>query len=174
MKCPACDNSLSNLMVSDVELNICQNGCGGIWFDQFEFRKFDEPHEHAEEILGLQINRTCQPVHLEKRHCARCEHQLMLRRFYSPKQKIMIDECPMCGGIWTDYGELGQIRSMFKTHEEFQSCAKDFMEKEFGTELEDKYAEWSEEARPFERYSNMFKFLYPSWWIPGDQDWGKF
>ncbi len=54
MNCPACNNALSTINVSGIELEICSGGCGGIWFDQFEFRKFDEPHEYAgEEIQSI-------------------------------------------------------------------------------------------------------------------------
>ena len=174
MKCPACDNGLSRHTVAGVELDICQYGCGGIWFDQFEFRKFDEPHEYADAVLDLQVNSNHRVDQDRKRHCARCADQVMLRRYYSPKQSIAIDECAMCGGIWLDYGELGQIRNMFKSHEEFHDYARDFLQKEFGGELTAKYGEWSEEAKPFERFSNLFRFLYPSWWLPGSQDWGKY
>jgi len=26
-------------------VDVCQNGCGGIWFDNFELEKVDEKHE---------------------------------------------------------------------------------------------------------------------------------
>ncbi len=55
MHCPACDDELSHLTVAGVELDICADGCGGIWFDLHEFRKFDEPHEYAgDELLDIE------------------------------------------------------------------------------------------------------------------------
>lgn len=174
MKCPACDDPLYKRSISDIELDICSNGCGGIWFDQFEFKKFDEPHEYSDEVLELEITSNREVDHTAKRHCARCDDQFMLRRFYSPKQEIEIDECAMCGGIWLDYGELGRIRKMFNSYDEFRAHANDFMSKEFGDELNATYAEWAKQTESYNRFANMFKLLYPSWWIPDKQDWGKF
>ena len=56
MKCPACDNTLTEINISDILVDICKGGCGGIWFDNFELEKFDEKHEHAGEAL-LDIER---------------------------------------------------------------------------------------------------------------------
>ena len=47
MKCPACSNRLQEMTVAGVTVDICKDGCGGIWFDNFEMKKFDEPHEPA-------------------------------------------------------------------------------------------------------------------------------
>jgi len=34
-----------------------------------------------------------------------------MRRFFSAKRAIAIDECPTCAGIWLDSGELQRIRA---------------------------------------------------------------
>jgi hypothetical protein len=34
----------------------------------------------------------------------------MMRHFYSPLKKVMVDECPNCGGFWLDAGELAGLR----------------------------------------------------------------
>ena len=56
MKCPACGNELKAVGVGDITVDVCENGCGGIWFDQFELQKVDEAHESAGEKL-LHIKR---------------------------------------------------------------------------------------------------------------------
>ena len=45
-----------------------------------------------------------------KRECPRCEDVKLKRRFFSRHHKIEVDECPGCGGIWLDPGELEKIR----------------------------------------------------------------
>ena len=40
MNCPACGNVLKEMTVSDISVDVCQGGCGGIWFDNFELKKF--------------------------------------------------------------------------------------------------------------------------------------
>ena len=56
MKCPVCSNLLEAMTAGDVTVDVCKGGCGGIWFDNFELKKFDEPCESAGEAL-LDIER---------------------------------------------------------------------------------------------------------------------
>jgi len=49
--CPACNRKLSKLKVQDIVVDICEDGCGGVWFDAGELKKVDEKHENAGEIL---------------------------------------------------------------------------------------------------------------------------
>jgi Zn-finger nucleic acid-binding protein len=49
MICPACGNVLQKLMIDDIQVDVCQGGCEGIWFDAYELKKFDEPHESQGE-----------------------------------------------------------------------------------------------------------------------------
>ena len=53
MNCPACSRPLTKLTVEDVDVDACHGGCGGLWFDNFELAKFDEPHESSvwEQVL---------------------------------------------------------------------------------------------------------------------------
>ncbi len=46
MNCPACKNTLEAITIENITLDVCQNGCGGIWFDNFELMKIDEPDEY--------------------------------------------------------------------------------------------------------------------------------
>ena len=49
MKCPACEKELQQITIETITLDVCEGGCGGIWFDNFELEKVDEPHESAGE-----------------------------------------------------------------------------------------------------------------------------
>ena len=51
-------------------------------------------------------------------NCPKCKDIVMMRRFYSPKHIVEIDECPGCAGIWLDAGELDLIRALFSTESE--------------------------------------------------------
>jgi len=53
VKCPACFNELTKKQVGSVEVDVCQGGCGGIWFDAFELQRVDEEEERAGEHLLL-------------------------------------------------------------------------------------------------------------------------
>lgn len=176
MKCPACDRELTKLTVGEVEVDICKGGCGGVWFDAFELEKFDEPHESAgEELLQLAAEKTVTPDLERKRKCPRCgDGVTMLRHFFSVKRQVRVDECPGCGGVWLDAGELATIRSQFPTEAERNKAADAYFEETFGEHLTAMHGESEEKAQKAHRFAHMFRYLCPSWYIPGKQDWGAF
>ncbi len=175
MNCPACENTLSQIIVSGVEVDVCKNGCGGVWFDNFEFKKFDEPHEYAgEELLAVERDPNVQVNLSEKRPCPKCNNIIMMRHFFSVKNKVEIDECPSCAGIWLDTGELSEIRSLFSSEEEKRAAAEKVFDNLFGPQLEALAKEREKNAKRVRRTVNMFKFICPSNYIPGKQDWGAF
>jgi Zn-finger nucleic acid-binding protein len=111
MDCPRCDRELSEVTIRGTRVDVCDGGCGGIWFDNFELQRFDEPDEAADRLLAN--TRVDLTVHVDlqaKLACPRCNDTALLRRPFSAATPVAIDECPGCGGIWLDYGELFQIR----------------------------------------------------------------
>jgi uncharacterized protein len=112
MKCPACFNNLSQVQIGSLVVDVCQDGCGGVWFDAFELQRVDEQDEAAGELL-LSIRRDQRVVvdYSRKRECPRCAGLKLHRHFFSAKRRIEVDECPGCGGYWLDSGELAQIRA---------------------------------------------------------------
>lgn len=112
MKCPACFNELSQIQVGSLVVDVCQRGCGGIWFDAFELERVDEEGEVAGEPL-LRITRDERIVvdATRKRDCPRCAGVRLHRHFFSAKRRVQVDQCPNCGGYWLDAGELADIRA---------------------------------------------------------------
>jgi len=112
MKCPACYNPLSQMQVGSLQVDVCQGGCGGIWFDAFELQRVDEEQESVGEQL-VQIMRDERIIvdPTRKRDCPRCVGMKLQRHFFSAKRKVEVDECPNCGGYWLDAGELASIRA---------------------------------------------------------------
>lgn len=111
MKCPACLHELTETQVGAVVVDVCQDGCGGIWFDAFELQRVDEAHEPAGEHL-VNVRRSARRV-VEpgrKRDCPRCAGIKLKRHFFSPRIRVEVDHCPSCGGYWLDAGELEKIR----------------------------------------------------------------
>jgi hypothetical protein len=121
MKCPACANELTPLRVSNLTVDVCQGGCGGIWFDAFELRKVDEEFETAgNPLLHLRRDERLIVDQSRKRECPRCAGVKLHRHFFSAQRRVEVDECPGCGGCWLDAGELALIRA-----EKSQSAAAD-------------------------------------------------
>jgi Zn-finger nucleic acid-binding protein len=111
MKCPACFNPLTEIRVGGIAVDICQGGCGGIWFDAFELQRLEKLAENQAPTLpnvardpGLKVDPS------RKRDCPRCDGIKLQRHFSSAKRRVEVDECPNCGGYWLDAGELDGIR----------------------------------------------------------------
>src|SRR5213079_219364 len=98
MKCPACFNELSKMQVGNVEVDVCHGGCGGVWFDAFELQRVDEETEAGEPLLHIPRDPKVVVDSARKRECPVCSGMKLMRRFFSPKRQVEIDECPNCAG----------------------------------------------------------------------------
>lgn len=175
MNCPACGKVLGEMTVGDVTVDVCRGGCAGIWFDNFEIGKVDEAHEAAgEKLLDLRRSRSITVDPDQQRSCPKCRGQVMMRHFFSVKHQVEVDECPACGGIWLDQGELGRIRAEYATAQERSRAARDYFKDLFGDQLTAMLAESEEDRRRAERIASVFRFICPSYYIPGKQSWGAF
>ena len=83
-----------------------------------------------------------------------------------------VDECPACGGFWLDQGELGTSRTQYASEEERKQAAHDYFQDVFGEELQGMGAENEENLQKAQRIAWMFRFISPSYYIPGEQSWG--
>ena len=175
MKCPACENSLQEITVGGINVDVCKGGCGGIWFDRDEILKFDEPHESAgESLLDIERDESINVDHSAVRLCPKCEGIGMMRHFYSIKKEVEVDECANCGGFWLDPGELARIRQQFNSEEERKNATEEYFSKIFKKELPKMRAEGEERLEKAQKIARLFRFLCPSYYIPGKQDWGAF
>ena len=175
MKCPACSNQLEPMTVEDLTVDVCRSGCGGIWFDNFELKRVDEKHESAgEALVRMERNPSVVVDHSQKRLCPKCDNQIMMRHFMSAKREVEVDECPACAGFWLDAGELGQVRNQFETEAERKGAANAYFSDVFGDELTKMRSESDEKNMRARNIAKMFRFICPSYYIPGDQDWGAF
>ena len=174
MKCPACGGELKRMVVHDVSVEVCDGGCGGIWFDNFEIKKFDEPREDAEILLNIERDDAVAVDHNKRRLCPKCWDVMMMRHFYSPNREIEVDECPKCGGYWLDAGELSTLRDQFETEEERREAAMQYFEEVFGEQFSQVEAQSHAKLDKARRIARIFRFLCPSYYVPGKQEWGAF
>jgi Zn-finger nucleic acid-binding protein len=110
MICPVCKKNMTEEDFGGVNVDVCRDGCKGMWFDWFELSKLDESNEGLGDALqeALQFPR----VNDENRgqiNCPKCG-LLMHRHPYMYDKGVTIDECYKCGGIFLDSGELTDIR----------------------------------------------------------------
>ncbi len=176
MKCPRTGTQLTEVEIDGVKVDLSE-ACGGVWLDNFELKKFDEAHEFAGEklieLMSKYANNDFDPD--QRLKSPRHPEIVMMRRFYSPKRQIEIDECPQCGGIWLDAGELAKIRELFPTEEARKRAGREFVDEVLkNSGFEQMLKESEEKKRKAMRIANVFRWLCPSNYIPGKQDWGAF
>ncbi len=175
MDCPACSGRLKEVTVGEIAVDVCENGCGGIWFDNFELKKVDEKHESAgEQLLDIPRDPNIKVDYSQKRLCPKCENQPMMQHFVSVKREVEVDECPACGGLWLDYGELGAMRGQYENEAERKAAAGAYFDEVFGAEFAKIKEQNDQELRKASKVAHAFRFICPSYYIPGMQSWGAF
>ncbi len=175
MKCPACGRAMTETSVAGITVDACKGGCGGVWFDWLELKKVDEQHEEAgQDLLHVERADGVQVDHDGKRDCPRCDGIVMMRHFASVKREIEVDECAKCGGFFLDYGELNRLRDQYATEEERQQAAEALFAELYDAGLQDLYDESEEQVERSRGFARMFRFVLPSYWLPGKQKWGSY
>lgn len=162
--CPRTGAPLRRVPLGEVDLYISE-GCGGVWLSKhaLEHVKFDDP-EAAEELTTLLERYHREPEDPEARlRSPEAPDVVMMRRYYSPKRKVEIDECAATGGIWLDPGDLAELRARYPTREERERVGEDFIEEVLGSpEVPEAFARSDEEvhAPRLERVRSLLSRLF--------------
>ncbi|HWN95623.1 MAG TPA: zf-TFIIB domain-containing protein [Methylomirabilota bacterium] len=135
MNCPACAAPLTQLVVGNLIVDLCRAGCGGIWFDNFELNRVDDEYERWGEALAKVEFNPLAAVLPEKRPCPKCMGITMLQHKFSREKPVVVDECPNCGGVWLDGGELAEIRRPAETQAQRTEATQKFFNTLLATEL---------------------------------------
>ena len=162
MKCPVCANTLKTVQVGTVAVDVCLGGCGGIWFDNFELQKLDDPHDPAAEMLiKLGKREDLNIDYAQRRKCPRCGDTIMMRHFYSPRRRVEVDECPNCGGFWLDAGELALIREEHEHPAEQQAAVEQYLDAMSVSILGPMRTAGPAQATRARRIDQLFRFSSP-------------
>ncbi len=120
--CPACGNEMSKIFIADKSINvdICENGCGGIFFDNQELQEFSREYDDISEIEKVLSNKEFTDVDKTKtRICPSCGTPMVKAQANGTK----IDTCYNCGGIFLDNKEFEQVRFLFKRKEKVKQIS---------------------------------------------------
>lgn len=109
--CPACNTVMKKIFVpsAGINIDICADGCGGIFFDNQELQQFNKASDDISEIKKVIDGKTF--AHVDEsltRICPACGKAMVKTRING--LKVQIDTCYTCGGIFLDHGELDVIR----------------------------------------------------------------
>ncbi len=119
LTCPACGAEMTKLFIAEkgISIDICANGCGGIYFDNQEIQEFSGENEDLSEIRKLLDGKNFMPVdETQTRICPACKTPMAKTNAFG----IQIDTCYKCGGIFLDNGEFEKIRTHFKKRQKIQ------------------------------------------------------
>jgi uncharacterized protein len=118
MNCPVCKSGMVEEDFGGVKVDVCMNGCKGIWFDWGELKKLDERNEGLGEALqnALKYPRV-NDVSRGVISCPKCNLP-MHRHVYESDKDVNVDECFKCGGFFLDSGELREIRDHHMSEQE--------------------------------------------------------
>lgn len=139
INCPACGHKMKKIFLKDagVNIDVCTDGCGGIFLDNREFKLVDEQHEELDEIIqAMENNEFAAKVDENAvRICPACGAK-MVKNATSDKGNIIVDDCYTCGGKFLDHGELTRIRAEYATEQERADAAvRAFLYSPEGAEL---------------------------------------
>jgi len=159
--CPVTKTLLTSVEADGVRIDYSPVS-GGIWFDNYELRKFDEPHEEVPAVLLELVPERTDLPRLPRYECP-VDGTPMQRHVFSYKQAVEIDECPLCGGIWLDWGELGKIRELYPDAAARQMVADEIVEGMLmsNPQVKDQQAKTAELQQRAGRVANVFRFLSP-------------
>ena len=125
MNCPACGQGMRVEKVGGIAVDVCAEGCGGLWFDRLELRRLDELHEgDAADLLNFGAGKS---GHREggRLSCPRCTQKYpLIKRLFHPTIRVEVEECPGCAGHFLDPGELGEIRKSNRPEKEREEAAR--------------------------------------------------
>lgn len=119
LTCPACGAEMTKLFIANkaINIDICADGCGGIYFDNQEIQEFSGENDDLSEIKKLLEGKNFMPVdETQTRICPACKTPMAKTNAFG----VQIDTCYKCGGIFLDNGEFEQIRTHFKKRQKVQ------------------------------------------------------
>lgn len=137
LRCPACAKEMKKIFIPSegINIDICTDGCGGIFFDNREFKMFDERHENIDDIIKAIENKEFDTVDESlPRYCPACGVK-MVKNYASIKKEVQVDDCYACGGKFLDHGELTHIRSQYETELERSNDVMKFLYNQVGQEI---------------------------------------
>ena len=118
LTCPNCKAELVPKIIGGIEIDYCENGCKGIWFDEGELKKIREVPDKCETFTEVEGSFVTKPkaesLQEEKRMCPRCENEELYKYNWDMNSNIFLDSCSKCNGMWMDAGELQGMNEYLK------------------------------------------------------------
>ncbi len=166
MKCPSCNNQLSQFDISAISVYACDGGCGGFWFDRDAIKKLKQcPHSSGKSLFtinrALGIRSFRDVTHI----CPKCTTTLLYRHFFDKNHEYEINQCAKCGGFWIDVGILADIPLSQENANIQDSRIKDYFYTLFREKMVSMDLTKLESVEAAQNIIQIFEFLSPKEWI---------
>jgi Zn-finger nucleic acid-binding protein len=166
MQCPACGHETTSVTVADVTVDVCKDGCGGVWFDAGELGKLEKAGAGAgESLLDAAPAPDAQVDPDQRLHCPTCDDVVLARHPSSAESPVLVDECPSCGGDWLNAGELRAIEAGESTEPAREQEAAAYFDQLFGAQLQAEHEKGEAEFARGEHFAHTMRFICPSHYV---------
>ncbi len=161
MNCPVCFREMIEKDFGGVKVDVCEDGCKGIWFGWLELSKLDEKNEGLGNALKEALNYPrANDANREQIKCPKCGIPMHAHKYQSSKE-VNVDECYACGGFFLDSGELTVIRDTFMSEEEETAYAQKLLaEMPDYQEAKEDLAKDKKRAEAIRRYTRFMRLSY--------------
>ena len=113
--CPACNHLMQKIYVPSecIDIDLCSDGCGGIFFDKGEMFKINDDFKHIKDLKAYLDKEYIKSDFIatndkEPRYCPVCN--ILMNKSHVANGTVIMDSCTNCGGVFLDRGELEKIR----------------------------------------------------------------
>jgi len=162
MRCPVCQEEMVEQDFGGVKVDICKDGCKGIWFDWSELSKLDEENEGFGNALKEALDYP--RANDEDRgqiNCPKCGIPLHAHRYQKSKE-VNVDECYKCGGFFLDPGELKVVRDSFMSEQECEEYAQKLIEGDpVYQEAQKDLEKYSHRTKAIRKYARFLRRILP-------------
>jgi len=160
MDCPACKNKLTSIIIVNVQVLACENGCGGLWFSQSQVKMLKNL-KPGSGLLLLKINRVdgIKIYHKVENICPYCKTTLLFRHFFSKEFDSEVNQCAKCGGFWFYVAGFSKIQAM--NSQQKQKAVYEYFSSIFYEKIKNIHIINEDVAKAVKNITHIFKFLCP-------------
>ena len=165
MNCPICQKEMVVEDFGGVNIDVCRDGCKGLWFDWLELAKLDEKNEGLGAALqeALSFERANDETRGQVK-CPKCSLLMHIHKYEAAKE-VNIDECYQCGVFFLDSGELKAIKEAFMSEEERDVYMQKLLDG--SEEFKNAQDDLEKEKARTEAIRRLTKFMRVSYYITG-------
>lgn len=148
-------------------MDVCRDGCAGIWLDRWELRKVDGgQNSEGECLLALPPRSRLAPERVEQRFCPR-DLAPLRRHYVCDEFGLEVNSCVVCAGLWIEPGELGRIYQSRDSGDEATRDVCRALERSLGPALESMRCASDRARVRAEQIDRALRWLLPTQWLDG-------